>query len=179
MGNAQALSLGPGTLRVANIGTTEPIDLVTAWPAGWVQCGYTFEGHVFSYQLELAAVEVAEELDVLLWVPTGRKGKVTFTLAELTASNLKRALNGGVMSTGAGFVTIEPPDFGTETSLMYGFESTDATERWVFRQCKSAGEIQISRKKGADKAGIPLELNLEKPAAARLFKAMMATPVRA
>ncbi len=163
MGNPSTIALGPGLLYTGLIGTTEPVDLVSAMPAGWTPLGYTFEGNKFSYQLTTAPVEVAEELDPLRNVPTGRTIKVAFTLAEITASNLKRALNGGVITVGSGFVKYEPPAFGTEQRAMYAWTSDDGQERWVFRQCLSAGTVELDRKKGADKAGIPFELMLEKP----------------
>jgi hypothetical protein len=179
MGNPNAISLGPGTLRIADLGSTEPTDLTTAWPAAWVELGYTFEGNQWSYELAVEPVEVAEELDPIRYATTGRVIKVGFTLAEITATNLKRALNGGTIVTGSGFVTYEPPAFATETRKMYGWESDDAQERWVFRQCLSAGTVETSRRKGADKAGFPFELNCEKPAGVQPFKTIFASPARA
>jgi hypothetical protein len=179
MGNPNAISLGPGTLRIADLGSTEPTDLTTGWVAAWVDLGYTFEGSEFAYQLNVDPVEVAEELDPIRYAPTGRTIMVRFTLAEITATNLKRALNGGTITTGSGFVTYDPPAFGTETRKMYGWESNDAQERWVFRQCLSSGTVETARRKGADKAGFPFELNCEKPAGVQPFKVIMASPARA
>jgi hypothetical protein len=179
MGNPNAIALGPGTLYVAALGSTEPTDLASAWAAAWVAMGYTHDGNVFGYQLNVDPVEVAEELDPIRYTPTGRTIKLTFTLAEITATNLQRALNGGTIVAGGGFVTFEPPAFNTEVRKMYGWQSDDGQERWVFRQCLSTGNIEASRKKGADKAGLPFELNLEKPASLQPFKAIMISPGRA
>jgi hypothetical protein len=179
MGNPNAISLGPGTLRIAALGSTEPTDLVSAWPAAWTALGYTHEGNTWSYQLNVEQVEVAEELDPLRYVPTGRVIQVKFILAEITATNLQRSLNGGTIVAGSGFVTFEPPAFGTETRKMFGWESDDVQERWVFRQCLSSGSVEASRKKGADKAGLPFELNCEKPAGVQPFKVIFASPARA
>lgn len=179
MGNPDAISTGPGTLRIANLGTTEPADLVTAWPVGWALLGYTHQGHTFGYQLNVDGVEVEEELDMVRYVPTGRVTKVEFVLAEITATNLRRALNGGTLTTGSGFVILEPPAFGTETRFMYGWESDDAQERMVWRKCLSSGNVQLQRRKGANKAGIPFELNLEKPAGLQPFKHIFVSPGRA
>lgn len=178
MGNPAATSLGPGLLYTAPLGTTEPADLVSAW-TGWAALGYTFDGNVFRYKLNVDPVEVAEELDPVRYAPTGRVTKVTFTLAEITATNVKRALNGGTITTGSGFVTYDPPAPGTEVRAMYGWQSDDGQERWIFRQCISSGDIEISRKKGADKAGIPFELNLEKPVGLQPFRVIEISPARA
>ncbi len=179
MGNPSAIGLGPGTLYITDLGSTEPSDLVSPWPAAWVGLGYTHEGNEFSYQLNVDPVDVAEELDPVAYAPTGRVIQVKFTLAEITATNLKRALNGGTIVAGAGFVTFEPPAFGSETRKMYGWQSDDAQERWIFRRCLSAGSVASSRKKGADKAGLPFQLNCEKPAGVQPFKVIMASPARA
>jgi hypothetical protein len=52
------------------------------------------------------------------------------------------------------------------------------TERWAYRHCFQQGDIAIARKKGSDKATIPCEFKLEKPATAVPFKAIFASPSR-
>lgn len=181
-GTPAALSLGPGYLYIAPLGTTEPVDLVTAWAAvsaGWVALGYTDAGSEFDYQLNTSPVAVAEELDPISNAPDGRASSVKFNLSELTATNLKRASNGGTITTAAGQVTFEPPDLGSELRTMLGFESEDHQERWVWRQCLMSGQLQIQRQKGANNATIACEYMLEKPASgAKLYKAIMAAPAR-
>lgn len=181
-GTPAALALGPGYLYIAPLGTTEPADLATTWAAvsaSWVQLGYTDTGSEFHYALNVDQVEVAEELDPISNQTTGRTGSVQFAMAEITATHLKNAMNGGVITTGSGIVTIEPPDLGTEVRTMIGFEAEDHTERWVFRQCFQTGEIVITRAKGAAKSTIPVTFNLEKPTSgSRLFKTIFATPTR-
>jgi hypothetical protein len=177
-GTPSAISLGPGYLYIAPLGSTEPTDLTTAWDAAWTLLGYTDDGSTFSYQLDTDDVEVAEELDPIKTAVNSRSAKVTFALAELTATNLKRAMNGGTITTGTGIVTFEPPDLGTETRTMLGFESEDHQERWVYRQCFSNGEVSIDRKKGNNKSVIATEWKLEKPNAAKIFKAIMSAPGR-
>ena len=182
-GTPAALALGPGYLYSAPIGTTEPSDLATAWTAvsaNWVGTGYTDEGSSFAYSPDTDTVEVAEELDPVQVVTTGRSASVTFAMAEITATHMKLASNGGTITAGAGIVTFEPPDLGTEVRLMLGFESEDHTERWIFRQCFQTGDISIDRRKGADRATISVEYSLEKPATgARLYKAIFQSPLRA
>ena len=104
---------------------------------------------------------------------------VDFSLAEVTATNLKRAFNGGTITSGTGVVFFEPPVLGTEVRVMLGFESEDHTERWIFRQCFNNGQIAMPRQKGAAKAVIPVSFMLEKPATGlNPFRAIMTSPQR-
>ncbi len=182
-GTPASLALGPGYLYLAPLGTTEPVDVATAIAAvsaAWVLLGYTDDGSEFDYQLNTDQVLVAEELDPISNAPTGRDMSVQFSLAEITATNLKRAFNGGTITTGTGVVFFEPPDLGTEVRVMLLFESEDHTERWVYRQCFNDGQIAMPRKKGAAKAVIPVVFKLEKPATGlRPYRAIMASPQRA
>lgn len=181
-GTPGAIALGPGILYIAPLGTAEPTDLTTAWTTvdpAWAQLGYTDDGSTFKYKLDTEDVEVAEELDPIKKAVNSRSASVAFALAEMTATNLKRAMNGGTITSGTGIVTFEPPDLGTEVRTMLGWQSEDATERWVYRQCFSDGEVSTDRKKGSNKATIGVEFSLEKPSAAKIFKAIMASPVRA
>ena len=175
MGNPNQISLGPGLLKVAPLGSAEPTDLVSSWPAAFADIGYTHEGNEFSYQLNTAPVEVAEELDPLFVVPTGRVIQVKFIAAQITAKNLQRAYNGGVITTGSGYVYFDPPGAGVVTRYMFGWQSDDNQERWIFRQCLNGGTSTTPRKKGADKAGIGYELNLEKPASGQPFRVILDT----
>jgi hypothetical protein len=177
-GNAAALALGPGQLYIAVLGTTEPTDLTTPWEtvsAAWIPLGYTDEGSTLNYSVDSENVEVAEELDPIAVALTSRELGLSFALAEITASNLKRALNGGTITVGVGIVTFEPPDLGEEVRTMLGWESEDHTERWVYRKCMQVGAMEMSRAKGAAKATISCDYRLERPAAAKPFKAIMAT----
>lgn len=180
-GTAANLGLGPGYLYIADLGTTEPADLATAWATvsvNWKALGYTDQGSTFNYQLQTAPVDVAEELDPVSVQSTGRTASVDFALSEITATNLMRATNAttSYITAGAGIVTFEPPDLGTEVRRMIGFESEDHTERWVFRQCFQTGQTQLQRQKGANNATISCSYTLEKPVSgSRLFKAIMSS----
>jgi hypothetical protein len=181
-GTPANLALGPGYLYLAALGTAEPVDLVATWAsvaAAWAGIGYTDAGSTFNYQLNTTPVPVAEELDPISNAPDGRTASVDFAMAEITATNLKRAFNGGTITGATGCVYFEPPDLGTEQRVMLGFESEDHTERWIFRQCFNAGQIAMPRQKGSAKSVIPVSFLLEKPlTGARLFRAIMAAPQR-
>lgn len=184
-GNPAALALGPGYLYINNIGGTEPTDLATAWTAlavPWTALGYTDAGSTFKYTLATDTVNVAEELDAVSVQTTGRTSSVSWAMAEITATNLMRAFNApsSAITAGAGIVSFEPPDLGTEVRRMLGFESEDHTERWIFRQCFQTGDVSLQRQKGASNATASVEFSLEKPASgAKLFKAIMQSPLRA
>lgn len=180
MGNPRNVTLGAGTIFAAPLGTAEPVDLATAWAAAWGEIGYTEEGNTFSYELSNERIEVAEELDAVKIATTGRNIKVAFSHAELTLENLARALNGGAIvadaaAGGPNFSTYTPPELGAETRIMLGWESEDGEERWVFRQCFQTGNVEVARKKAPNKALIPVEFTLEKPAGVPPFKTIFAT----
>lgn len=189
-GDPRALALGPGYLYVNPLlDADEPVNLTDDWAdvdPGWILLGYTETGSEFNYALTSGNVEVAEELDPVLISTTGRTSTVTFTMAEMTASNLALAMNGGVIiiaentpGTDPDIVIVEPPDIGSEVRVMIGFESEDHTERWVMRQCFQTGTMKIVRAKGTTIAGIAVVFSLEKPATAkRLFAAIFDRMIR-
>lgn len=170
------LSFGAGYLYHATLaGAAVPANTVVGsvftdtWPAGWNLLGVTREGHEFSYELNVDAVEAAEYLDPLQYVTTGRTSGIQMDLMQVHASNLKRSLNGGTLgTTGSGTTllsTYTPPDVGAEVRCQIGWESTDGTERLVAMQCFQVGTISINRRKGADNASIPVEFRFEVPSA--------------
>lgn len=60
--------------------------------------GNTKDGNQSTYALTVANAEVAELLDPVKRVTTGRDIKVSFSLAEITAAHLKVVLNGGTIT---------------------------------------------------------------------------------
>jgi hypothetical protein len=174
--HAAAVRFGkPGKLRIAPLGTTEPTGVATAWGAGWVPLGYTDEGSAFNYNINTDNVEVAEELDVLARVTTGRDASVEFALAEITYRNLTIAFNGGIIVGDDTAWTFEPPDLGNEQRVMLGWDASPdyATNdlRIVFRQCLQGGSLGLENRKGATKSTISANFQLEKPTSgAKLLK---------
>lgn len=171
-----ALATDPGYLLWAPLGTAEPTHAVTGsifsddWTAvsGWVLLGETEEGHNFDMAYTTENVEGAEHLDPLRIVTTGRTMSVAFALKSIHSNNLKRALNGGTItttgSTGTTMSTYTPPGLGSEVRCMLGWESEDHTERFIWRQCFQSGTVSIQRRKGAAAATLPVEFSLEIPA---------------
>lgn len=172
--HAAAVRFGkPGKLYIApvesapGVPTTEPAAIDDAWPTGWVPLGYTDEGSVFNYELSVDNVEVAEELDPIARVTTGRDASVEFALAELTYRNLTIAFNGGIV-TGDGMEwEFEPPDLGNEERVMVGwdasFDPLTNDLRMIFRRCLQGGSLGIENRKGTTKSVIASTFQLEKP----------------
>ena len=167
--NTAALRFGkPGKLYVAPLLTTPPATVTADWPAGWIPLGYTDEGSSFNYEISSDNVEVAEELDVVARVTTGRDASVEFALAEITYRNLNLAFNGGVVLGDATAWEFEPPDLGTEARVMLGWDASPDPStndlRFIFRQCLQGGSIGLENRKGATKSTISANFMLEKPA---------------
>lgn len=167
--NAAAVRFGkPGKLFIAPLGTTEPTTTTAVWPTGWVPLGYTSEGSAFNYEISTDNVDVAEELDVLARVTTGRDASVEFALAEVTKRNLSIAFNGGVIAGDGLAWSFEPPDLGSETRVMLGWDANPTVAnndlRWIFRQCLQGGSVGLENRKGTTKQTITVNFQLEKPA---------------
>jgi hypothetical protein len=163
-GNPLAVRVGPGKLYIGPIGSAEPTDLETDWDNAWVALGYTDTGSEFIFEQTFEDVVVAEELDPVEVIQTARQTTINFALAELTAANMQRALNGGDINTPTGLVTFEPPSVGSFVDSMIGWEADDHLERWVFRRCRNVGSVNLPRRKGADKAILPMSFRALKPA---------------
>ena len=162
-GTPTNVRVGPGRLYIAPVGTAEPADLTVSWHADWVQVGYTEEGSTFGFDQTFEDVMVAEEFDAIDTLQTQRAITVSFAAAELTATNLQRALNGGTITTAAGVITFTPPAAGEVTRLAVGWEADDGQERWVFRRCVQQGSVEIARQKAPNKASIPMEFRVTVP----------------
>lgn len=183
------IATDPGVLLWAPIGTAEPTHAVTggvfsdAWPIAWLVLGGTEEGHNFNFQTTTETIDVAEFLDPIKYVETGRTGSIAFAMANIAAANLKKALNGGTLTTtGAAATTLTsytPPKMGQSVRSMIGWESQDSTERLICYQCFNTGQVAIARRKGAAKATIPVEFGLEVPSAGDPFKYLTAGVDRA
>lgn len=93
------IRLGAGALYVDRTRTApEPADLTTVLDPLWVGLGYTEEGSSFSVSISADGVEVAEELEPVLYPVSKREMKLTFALAQVTANNMQLAMNGGTVT---------------------------------------------------------------------------------
>lgn len=179
-GNSGNVELGPGRLYVAILGTGEPASASGALPSAWRAVGYTETGSQFSTNITNSAVEVAEEVDPILYVLSKRENTLAVTMAELTRQNLALALSNATQAVAANSTTpFEPPDPGTETAVMLAWDKLDPADpnfvlnniRWLFRQGKPGGTITIPRAKSPTKATLAVTFSLEKPAGLAPWKA--------
>jgi hypothetical protein len=170
------VKVAAGTLYLAPLGTSEPITVTGAWPAGWVQVGYTDQGSEFDFGPTVTPIDVEEEFYPIRQAITTYSGKITFVMAELTQRNLALAMNtglgGGASGTNAdGSIWQEPPTPGSEVRIMIGwgaeFEGSspaaDPFQRFVWRQCLQTGQVKRVFRKGNNKASYSVEFMLEKP----------------
>ncbi len=182
------LATDPGFLFWAPLGTAEPTHAVLnsqfsdAWAATWIRLGATEEGSAFNWQTTFEPVTVAELLDPVRYVTTGRTGSMAFALADDTMNNLKRVMNGGtITTTGTTATTMStfiPPAQGAEIRCMIGWEAQDATERLICYQAVNTAQIAMNRRKGADKVTLNAEFQLEAPPSGIPFKALAAGVAR-
>lgn len=168
MGDSAAIAIGPGSLYVADIGTTDPTSATATLPSAWRAVGYTEEGNTFTYEITTEDVEVAEEFDPVRIDTTKRSGTVAFSMAEMTRANLALALNLGASAVND-TTAIEPPAPNTELRVKIVLD-TFGGSRWLFRRCIQSGSLEIGRKKSPDKSLIPVEFKLEKPTGLQPFK---------
>lgn len=168
------LMKSPGVLYWAPLGTTEPASVAAAgkytdadWTVTWVPLGATDAGTKFHYAPKFEAVDVAEYLDPIEWDVTGREGNIAFGLADFTAANLSKALNGAVTTVTGSALTlstkIEPPAVGAEVRCMIGWQSLDGTARIVVRRCVNAAALDMDFVKLPAKTIIPMQFNFEMP----------------
>lgn len=188
--NGNNVKVGPGTLYAAPLGTAEPVSVTGAWPANWVELGYTDQGSEFSLKPTVNPLEVEEEYWPIRNVITMYEGSLTFALAESTRQNVAAALNAGVGSSLVaatqgvnpdGSIWQEMPAIGSETRIMLGWDAltqagvtgTDPFGRLIARQCLQTGEIKRSARKGANKSVWACTFSLEKPAGVQPFRFIM------
>lgn len=166
----------PGMLWIAPLATADPTNTVAGSkftddpPVAWIPLGATTDGTSFSYSTTVEAIRVAEFFDPIKYATTERSGSMSFALANWTASNVKRAMNGGVAAltstgtTGSELTRLTPPAPGSEVRSMVLWESTDATVRVLLYQVLQGGDVSIEFKKAPSFAGIPFTMNMEIPA---------------
>lgn len=174
-GNSDNISLGAGRLWVAPIGTAEPTSASSALDAAFRAVGYTEDGTTVTIELSNEEIEVAEEYDPVLYVMAKRKIMLKAQLAEATRRNLALTV-GGLANDANDATAYTPPDPGAEVPFIVVWDSEETALgnadniRWLFHQCKSGGTIETKRNKAPNKALLPVELNVEKPASTPPFK---------
>jgi len=165
-----------GYLFWAPLATSIPANTVVgsvftdSWAGPWVSLGATEDGSAFEYDLNVAAISVAEFLDPIKYVTTDRSGTFSFNLASYTMTNLSKAINGAAPTVVSGSGTtllsrVRPPTPGSEIRCMLGWESLDNTARAIFYQTINSGKLTTAYKKAPSVATLPCQFNFEVPAA--------------
>lgn len=170
---APNILVDPGVLFWAPASTALPTHTAAGskfsdtWPTGWLGVGATEDGSTFSYETNVEAINVAELLDPVKYATTARSGNIAFNLADYTLTNLKRALNGGtITTTGTAATSVNAytlPNPGQEARAMIGWESQDSTVRLIAYQCLNSGTVASAFKKAPAIAVIPCQFNFEIP----------------
>lgn len=162
------VKLGPGRLSYAPLGTAEPTSASAALPSAWQSVGYTESGSTFAIAMSAEDILVAEELDPVANIITGRTQKLTFEMAESTKRRLLLATGGG-----AGFADdgtpFELPDASSLLNVMFVWDSdlaatpTTANARWLMRSATPSGTITRNNNKAPAKRTFAVEFSCVKP----------------
>jgi len=161
-GNAANVSLGPGRIYYAAVGTTTPISASAALPsADWVPVGYTEDGSELEISVTTEGVEVEEELLPVLYSSTKAEVKFKYQAAEATLPNLAVAVGAGAGYSAAAttFKFPSPADLVAVKLVWDSHEdpTTSGNRRIVFLKAYAVGTVNVARKKAPDKSTIPSE----------------------
>lgn len=171
-GNTANITLGPGRLYTAPVGTSEPASASAALPSAWRAIGYTEDGTTFTMNLTNSPVIVAEEVDPVRYVLSARASSLAVKMAEMTRQNLALAMGSGFQLNDA--EAFEPPDPGSEVAVMLVWDKDEtpsaSNARWLFRQAKVNGSVAVQFAKSPQKALLPVVFDLEKPPSLAPFK---------
>ena len=166
-GTPSNIDLGPGRLYYAPLGTAEPANCSSALPSAWIPVGYTEDGTSFTVNITSDSIEVAEEIDPVLFVQSKRTTQFQVNMAESTKKRLALALGAGAGQTDDS-TPFEWPDASTVVSgVMFVWDymdTPDATnKRWLVRQATPSGTVAIARKKSPAKTLIGVTFDCAKP----------------
>lgn len=163
------VTLGPGRLYVAPVGTTEPTNCSAALPSAWVAVGYTDEGTAFQFETTTEGVVVAEEIDPIRFVGTARATRLVVAMAETTARNFGLSLGKGI-GTPNDSTVLDPPNADAQVDVMLVWDSDDtptaANRRHLFRQCRPSGQVEMANRKAPQKRLIGTTFDCSKPSGA-------------
>jgi hypothetical protein len=186
------LMMDPGYLWLAPPATLFPLAAAMAPTASkfpdtpgvsWIEIGATEDGHRFKYSPSIEPVTVAEFADPVVWRTVGREGSFAFNLADYTLANMKRAMNGGTISTvsGSGVTLLSkwaPPTMGNEVRSALLWESFDATMRIFIYQAINVAEMESAFAKAPAAAMLPCEFRFEVPLTGPIFEVYTAGTAR-
>jgi hypothetical protein len=155
---ATNLLMGPGTLYTGAFGAAEPADTAVndAPPASaWSDLGGTDGGVTLNIEQEFADLKVDQLVDKVGRRLVSRELSFGTNLAEPTLENLKMAINGGTITTGAGYKALDPVNSSSATQANYfaaildGFApgATVQTRRVIGRKVLNVESVESSYSK--------------------------------
>ena len=177
--------LGTGELYVATEGTAFPTDPTTA-PSGsdWTDIGYSESGWTLDYDKTFEDVMVAEEIDPIFTIKTAQEVRISGELAQVSLANLKEAMGGGTITTGApssGFTELNPPttDSFLEKSLLLRVDAPDSTLGGTLKKrdvlvprAVNVGAFSMTHAKAPQKVLVSVEYKVLKPGSGAQFSTL-------
>jgi hypothetical protein len=140
---------GTGTVMVAPKGTAAPADIAAAWPAGWLDTGYTNEDGVKATKSRTVAEKnVWQSFYPVRRLITAEGFRVEFGMAEWSKVTWPLAMGGGVITTdSAGKFRYTPPDPGDgldEKALGVDFNDGDKNYRLIILRGIAADSVEVN-----------------------------------
>ncbi len=150
--------VGPGKLRIAPLNTDDSLIVAGAspvWAPAWVDAGLTDDGLNLAIEKSYANHSVDQSPDWVASTITERHASIATNLVTTTLENLKSALNGGTITTGANWKKFEPNSdviAVPETYVMLAIEGNNQSGKKVIvvvRRCLSVDNVSMPFKKDA------------------------------
>jgi hypothetical protein len=116
------LTQGPATIYRGLFGAAEPLESAvndTPQASAWSDIGGTTDGAKLVIKQDTKDLEVDQLIDIPGTRTTLRTITVETNMAEPNLRNLQYALNGGTITTGAGWEAFEPIDSSAATQPVY------------------------------------------------------------
>lgn len=121
-----------GSVLVAPVGTTLPADISAAFPAGWVDLGYTDEnGAKFTDAKTINDIAVWQLFYPARKIVASRDFTLDFVLRQFDAETVKLGFGGGVITEPSpGVFEYTPPDPSVIDERMMAIEWADNTKNY-------------------------------------------------
>lgn len=135
-----------GSIRVAPLATAAPVDVATAWGAGWIDLGYADEdGITFSNDQTTEDIMAWQSFNAVRTVITERNTTVAFNLEQWNETTVPLAFGGGSITTTAGppiHYRYDPPTAGVVDERSLGVEWVDGSK--IYRLIVPRGVVSES-----------------------------------
>lgn len=177
--NTEEVLIGTGTLYVAPLGTAMPADPSVSPNVAFVDVGYSEEGWALTVERDVEDVEVAEEIDPLDVLATGRETHLVGQAAQASVENLKIALGGGTIVTAVGppaKKTYTPTGTGdlTRFALLFRGKAPSVSGVAKLRDVHMpvaipVGAVELANRKAPAKSLVGMDFRVVKATGTELF----------